>query len=92
MDTKQKFKYWRKRILFTAWITYATFYLCRVNMSIAIPGITQEFGISKTSMGSVLTALFAMYAIGQFVNGALADKIGARRLITTGILASALLL
>lgn len=87
----EKFKYWRKRILFTAWITYATFYLCRVNMAIAIPGITEEFGISKTAMGGVLTALFTMYAIGQFVNGALADKAGARRLITVGILASAIL-
>ena len=87
----KRFKYWRKRILFTAWITYAAFYLCRVNMAIAIPGISQEFGISKTAMGSVLTALFIMYAFGQFVNGALADKIGARRLITIGILASAVL-
>ncbi len=91
MNTKQRFKYWRKRILLTAWITYATFYLCRVNMAIAIPGITQEFGISKTAMGAVLTALFTMYAIGQFINGALAEKIGARRLITVGILISAIL-
>ena len=91
MDTKQKFKYWRKRILFTAWITYAMFYLCRVNMAIAIPGITEEFAISKTAMGGVLTALFMMYAIGQFINGALADKIGARRLIAFGILSSAIL-
>jgi len=91
MNQKQKFKYWRKRILLTAWITYACFYLCRVNMAIAIPGITEEFGITKTQMGSVLTALFTMYALGQFVNGALADKIGARRLITVGILASAIL-
>ncbi len=88
--TSEKFKYWRKRILFTTWITYALFYLGRVNMSIAIPGIIEEFGISKTAMGAVLTALFTMYAIGQFVNGQLGDKFGARKMISLGILLSAI--
>lgn len=91
MDTKQKLKYWRKRIFWSIWITYACFYLVRVNMSVALPGIMGEYGISKTAMGGVLTALFTMYAIGQFVNGQLADKFGARKLITTGILISAVL-
>lgn len=91
MDTKQKFKYWRKRILIGAWITYASFYLGRVNMSVAIPGILDEFNITKTEIGIVLTALFTLYAIGQFVNGQLADKFGARKMITTGLLMSAIL-
>jgi OPA family glycerol-3-phosphate transporter-like MFS transporter len=82
---------WRKHILITTWITYASFYLCRVNMSIAIPGIIAEYGISKTEMGGVLSALFAAYAIGQFINGQLGDKFGARKIITIGILGSALL-
>ena len=86
MDTKQKFKYWRKRILFSVWITYASFYLGRVNMSVAIPGIIDEFNITKTEIGIVLTALFTLYAVGQFVNGQLADKFGARKLITVGLL------
>lgn len=84
-------KYWKKRILWTVWITYAGFYLARVNMSIALPVIMQEYGISKTAMGSVLTALFACYAVGQFVNGQLGDRFGARKLITIGIFASVLL-
>jgi sugar phosphate permease len=83
------FKYWRKRILLTTWITYAIFYLARVNMSVAMPGIMAEFGFSKTEMGGVLTALLAMYAIGQFVNGQLGDKFGARKIITLGIMGSA---
>jgi len=91
MDTKKKFKYWRKRILFTTWITYAAFYLGRVNMSVAIPGILEEFNITKTEIGIVLTALFTLYAVGQFVNGQLADKLGARKLITIGLLMSAIL-
>lgn len=91
MKIKEKFKPWRNRILITTWITYASFYLCRVNMSIAIPGIMTEYGISKTEIGGVLTALLAAYAIGQFINGQLGDKFGARKIITIGILGSALL-
>jgi sugar phosphate permease len=89
--TSAELKYWRKRIFWSIWITYACFYLVRVNMSVALPGIMEDFGISKTAMGGVLTALFAMYALGQFVNGQLGDKFGARKLITIGILVSAFL-
>ncbi len=91
MNTDQAFKYWRKRIFLTTWITYGTFYLCRVNLSIAVPGIMGEFGYSKTAMGAIMTALLIAYAAGQFINGQMGDKFGARRLITLGIIASALL-
>jgi len=84
-------KNWRNRIFWSVWITYACFYLVRVNMSIALPGIMAEFGLTKTIMGGVLTALFTTYAIGQFINGQLGDKFGGRKLISIGILTSAVL-
>jgi sugar phosphate permease len=89
MTVEQQLKYWRKRVFISLWFTYASFYLCRVNMSVALPGIMEEFGLSKTSMGWVLTAIFFAYAIGQFINGQLGDKVGARKLISLGVLASA---
>jgi len=82
---------WQKRILFTTWITYASFYLLRVNMSVAIPGIIDEFDISKTAIGWVLTALFIAYAAGQFINGQLGDKFSAKKLVGIGLLGSAVL-
>ena len=82
---------WRKHILMTTWIAYASFYLCRTNISIAIPGIMAEFAITKTQMGGVLSSLFIAYAIGQFINGQFADKFGARKMITIGILLSAVM-
>ncbi len=90
-STSEKMRYWRKRILWTTWITYAGFYLARVNMSIALPEIMKEYGISKTVMGGVLTSLFIFYAAGQFINGQLGDKFGPRKLISIGILGSVLL-
>lgn len=92
METKKEsYKYWRKRIFLSIWITYACFYLARVNMSIALPGIMHEFGLSKTAMGGVLSALFFVYAAGQFINGQFGDKFGARRLISVGLIVSALI-
>ncbi len=85
----QQISYWKKRVFFTLWVTYGSFYLCRVNMSIALPDIMKEFGYSRTEVGMIGSALFAAYAIGQFINGQLGDKFGARKLITLGIIVSA---
>lgn len=90
-DVKKKLNYWRKRVFISLWITYASFYLCRVNISIAMPGILKEYSLTKTAMGAVLTALFFAYAVGQFINGQLGDKFGARRLITFGAIISGIL-
>lgn len=91
MNTEEQFKYWRKRIFISLWITYATFYLCRVNFSVAIPGIMDEFGYTRTVLGGIATALFGAYAVGQFVNGQLGDKFGGRLLITVGLITSGIL-
>jgi sugar phosphate permease len=82
---------WQIRTFVTIWITYGTFYLCRANMSFAIPGIAAEFGYSKTLLGLLGTCLFIMYSLGQFVNGQLGDKFGARKLVFCGMIVSAIL-
>lgn len=90
-DFQGEFKFWRRRVFISLWITYASFYLCRVNISIAIPGILEEYKLTKTAIGGVLSGLFFTYAIGQFINGQLGDKFGARRLLTLGAIISAVL-
>ena len=82
---------WQKKMFWMMWITYAAFYLGRVNISVAMPGIAEEFGLTKTNLGVILSALFAMYAIGQFINGQLGDKLNSRLIITVGLLTSAIL-
>ena len=84
-------KSWQVRTFVTIWITYGSFYLCRANMSFALPGIAAEFGYSKTLLGLLGTSLFIMYSLGQFVNGQLGDKFGARKLVFTGMIVSAFL-
>ena len=82
---------WQRRIFLLLWITYASFYLGRVNFSVALPGIMADFGWTRTDVGAVGTALFWAYAIGQFINGQLGDRLGARVMITIGITISALM-
>lgn len=95
MNTNQKtsdlFSYWRKRVFISVWITYSAFYLTRVNISVALPGLMKDLGYSKTTLGGILTCLFITYAIGQFINGQLGDRFGARKLITFGLLISGIL-
>ena len=79
------------KVLALSWITYAIFYFLRVNFSVAIPGILAEFSLSKTALGGALSAFFALYAIGQFVNGQLADNLGPKKLLAVGLAGSVLL-
>jgi OPA family glycerol-3-phosphate transporter-like MFS transporter len=83
------FQHWQKRVFLVLWITYASFYLGRINFSVALPGIMAEFGWNRAQVGAIGTALFWAYAIGQFINGQLGDRLGARLLITIGLTVSA---
>jgi len=76
-------------VLWVLWLTYGSFYFCRTNISAAIPGIQDEFGFSNTETGLILGALKLAYGIGQLVNGQLAERISARKLLTIGMLMSA---
>ena len=53
-------------------------YLDRANLSIALPGITKEFGLSATVEGLILGAFFWTYALFQLPAGYLIDRLGAR--------------
>ena len=73
------------------WITYASFYLGRINFSVALPRIMDDSGWTRADVGAIGTAFFWAYAIGQFINGQLGDRFGARLLITVGLTVSALM-
>jgi sugar phosphate permease len=78
-------------VLWVLWLTYGTFYFCRNNLGVALPGIENELGYSKSEMGTVLMALKLAYGTGQFINGQLAERWNPKVLIAIGLLASAAL-
>ena len=77
-DAAVRLRAWQRRIVFTLWITYFGFYFCRKNIAAALKGIEGDLGISNTDLGVLATCLAVSYAIGQFVNGQLGDRVGAR--------------
>ncbi|MCC6124655.1 MAG: MFS transporter [Pirellulales bacterium] len=79
---------WQYRIFAGIWITYFTYYLCRVNMPVAGDPLCKQFGWSNTQFGYVVSALTVMYAIGQFINGQLADRFGSRAIASLGAFGS----
>ncbi len=73
------------------WLTYGSFYFCRNNLGVALPGLQAELGYSKAQLGTVLMALKLAYGAGQFLNGQLAEYGSPRLLLAIGLLASAAL-
>src|SRR4051812_43907357 len=81
----------QRRVVWVLWLTYGSFYFCRNNLGVALPGLEAEFGYSKAELGTVLMALKLAYGAGQFLNGQLAERISPRKLLALGLLASAAL-
>jgi ACS family glucarate transporter-like MFS transporter len=61
-------------------------YLDRVNISIAAKYIMEAYGLSAVDMGKIFSAFVFGYALFQTPFGWLADKFGARRLLTFAII------
>lgn len=77
------------RIFALTWLVYCGYYLCRKNFSVLMPFLKTEQGYSSESLANVLFLYSAAYSLGQFAMGHLADRFGARIVITLGALGSA---
>ncbi|MBI2980997.1 MAG: MFS transporter [Deltaproteobacteria bacterium] len=86
----KKYTLWRMRAFAITWIAYAGFYLCRKNLAVAKVSLKEEFGFDNLQLGYIGTAYLATYAIGQFLNGVLGDKLGARITVGLGLLIAAI--
>ncbi|MEQ1886190.1 MAG: MFS transporter [Bryobacteraceae bacterium] len=74
-------------ICFLLFLTWLVSYIDRSLMPMALPLIAEEFHLSPTVMGAVISVFFLGYGAMQLPGGMIADKIGARRSITLGITA-----
>lgn len=90
-DLRAAFSRWRRRTIAILWLIYAGYYLCRVNLAGAQGSLSARQGITKGQLGVILACTKVAYAIGQFINGGLADRFGPRVLVTTGLVMSGLL-
>lgn len=70
------------------WLAYAGLYLCRKNFSVLIPLLIVQAGLSRAELANAVFVYSVAYCAGQFTNGGLADRFGARCIVTIGLLAS----
>jgi len=57
-ELSASYRGWRFRVFFAAWSMYATFYMCRANISVAVPELQNLLGggTANSSTASSATA------------------------------------
>ena len=88
-EVAKKFKYWQTRTIIASMIGYALFYFVRKNLSIAMPAMQEDLGITKGDLGLFLTLHGLLYGVSKFANGFIGDRVNARYFMVTGLVLSA---
>ncbi|WP_375330709.1 MFS transporter [Candidatus Tisiphia endosymbiont of Oplodontha viridula] len=81
----RKYNSWRIRILYSIIIGYSTFIFCRQNFNIAMPALMDNFEVTKTQLGWILTASSIVYGVGKLCNGFFSDRSNARIFMVVGL-------
>lgn len=79
---------WKARytVLLFLWLGWMFSFLDRMIMNVSLPFIGKELNLDKTEQGMIVSAFFIGYAMFQIPGGFLADKFGARKIMTTAII------
>jgi sugar phosphate permease len=75
----------RNIILILLFATWTLSYMDRMVMTVAMPYIAKDFDLTPVTMGYVMSAFFAGYALFQIPGGMIADKFGPRRTMATAV-------
>ena len=84
MKAEKTLKWWQWETLLVTMGGYALYYVIRKNLSIAMP-LLGEIGVSKVQLGAFLTAGGIVYGVGRFLNGIVADRNSARKVMAAGL-------
>ncbi len=79
------------RVFLSLLFGYAFFYTCRLSLSVAKKPMLDAGVVTVDELGLIGSALFFTYAFGKFTNGFLADHANIRKMMSFGLLVSALL-
>lgn len=75
----------RFKIVSLTFLAIVIAYLDRANLSVASVTIMKEYGWNTAQWGSILSAFFVGYLLLQIPAGWLADKIGGKRVLASGV-------
>lgn len=82
---KSTLKAWQWHTIVVSMIVYSIYYFVRKNFSIAMPGLTAEYGISNTSFGIVIAIGSLLYGLSRFINGFLVERISTKLFMAVGL-------
>ena len=80
-----RFKKLQLRVLVMTMIGYTLFYFLRKNLAFAMPGLQQDYGITKTSFGIFLTLHGIVYGVSKYLNGVVGDRCNSRKFLCFGL-------
>ena len=86
MKTNKSFKFWQWWTIIVSMVVYSIFYFVRKNFSIAMPGLTAEYGISNTSFGIIIAIGSLIYGLSRFINGFIVEKVSTKVFMAIGLL------
>lgn len=84
MQIQKNFRKEQWKMLFITMFCYLFFYTGRHNFGWAAKGMSAELGISYQQIGWISFSMLMGYAIGQLINGNLADRLSPKIMILTG--------
>lgn len=85
MKTRHTFGYWQWRVIISTMVGYSMYYFVRKNFSFAMPALGEEYGITNTSFGIILTLVGLIYGVSKFINGIISDRTNARWHLALGL-------
>jgi phosphoglycerate transporter family protein len=86
----RQYRYWRRRLLYSLILGYATFYIVRQNFTVAAPEMLRDFGYSRSEIGWVFSLFSIIYGVGKFISGVICDRTDARYFMSIGLIGSAI--
>lgn len=86
----KKFTPRQLRLVIACFAAYSAAYVSRTNLAPALAAIQADFSLTGAQIGMLPTLFAIPYAIGQIINGTLADHFRPRNFILCGLVGSAM--
>lgn len=85
-EVKVLYPYWRRRIFYSMYIGYASYYLTRKSYTLALPAIKEHLGLDTVSLGWIMTIFSLSYGVSKFANGIIGDRVNPQYFLPIGLI------
>lgn len=90
-ENKKQLLYWRQRVFFSIFISWATFHFVRKSFSAVIPWIKEDLNFSVVEIGLLSTAFYIFYSLSKLFCGYISDCSNTRYIISGNLIITGLM-